>query len=100
MAFLKIQSETLIEIKKILQGNTSKVDEAKNPINDLENKEAKNNQSEQQEEKRSQKNEDSVSSLWDNFKQSSIHFTGVPEGEEKKQETGNLFEKNNERQLP
>ena len=49
MAFLKIQSETLIEIKKILQGNTSKVDEAKNPINDLENKEAKNNQSEQEE---------------------------------------------------
>ena len=53
----KIQSETkdtLIEIKNNLQGNNSRVDEAKNPINDLEHKEAKNNQSEQQEEKGNQ----------------------------------------------
>ena len=50
----KIQSETknsLIEIKNNLQGNNNKVDEAENQINDLEYKEAKNNQSEQQEEK-------------------------------------------------
>ena len=33
----------------------------------------------------------SVISLWDNFKQSNIHFIGVPE-EEKEQEIGNLFE--------
>ena len=40
----KIQSEmkdTLIEIKNNLQGNNSRVDEAKNLINDLEHKEAK-----------------------------------------------------------
>ena len=55
--------DTLIEIKTNLQGNNSEVDEAENQINDLEHKEAKNNQSEQQEEKRIQKNEDSVSSL-------------------------------------
>ena len=45
----KIQSEmkdTLIEIKNNLQGN-SRVDEAKNQINDLEYKEAKNNLAEQ-----------------------------------------------------
>ena len=45
----KIQSETkdkLIEIKKNLQGHNSRVVEAKNHINDLEHKEAKN-QSEQ-----------------------------------------------------
>ena len=50
----KTQSETkdaLIEIKKLLQGNNSRVDEAENQINDLEHKETKNNQSEQQEEK-------------------------------------------------
>ena len=35
------------------------MDEAKNQINDLEHKEAKNNQSEQKEENRIQKNEDS-----------------------------------------
>ena len=50
----KIQSEmkhTLIEIKNNLQGNNSRVDETENHINDMEHKEAKNNQSEQQEEK-------------------------------------------------
>ena len=54
----KIQSEmkhSLIEIKNNLQGN-SRVDEAENQINDLEHKEAKNNQSEQEEEKNPKKN--------------------------------------------
>ena len=48
----KTQSETkgtLIEIKKNLQGNNSRMDKAENQINDLEYQEAKNNQSEQQE---------------------------------------------------
>ena len=39
------------------------------------------------------KQEDSVSSLWDNFKMSNIHTVGVPGEEEKEQEIGNLFEK-------
>ena len=43
---------TLSEIKKKFQWTNSTVDEAENQINDLEHKEAKNNQSEQQEEKR------------------------------------------------
>ena len=42
-------------MKNNLQGNNRRVDEAENQINDLEHKEAKNNQSEQQEEKRIQK---------------------------------------------
>ena len=90
----KIQSEmkdTLIEIKNNLQGNNNRVDKAKNQINDMEHKEAKNNQSEQQEEKRIQKNEDSVRSLWDNF--NCTNMIGVPEGEEEKQEIENLLEK-------
>ena len=41
-----------------------------------------------------------VSSLWDKFKRSNICIIGVPKGEEKEQEIGNLFEKNNERKLP
>ena len=48
----KIQSEmkdTLIEIKNNLQGNKSRVDEAKIQINDMKHKKAKNNQSEQEE---------------------------------------------------
>ena len=54
----KIKSETkdtLIEIKNNLQGNNSRVDEAENQINDLEHKEARNNQSEQEEERDPQK---------------------------------------------
>ena len=43
--------------------------------------------------KRIPKNEDTISSLWDNFKRPNIHNIGVPEGEEKEQEIGNLFEK-------
>ena len=66
------------------------MDEAKNQINDLEQKEAKNNQAEQQEGNRVQRNEENVSSLRDNFKRSNIHLIGVPEGE---QEIVNLFEK-------
>ena len=55
----KIRSETkdtLIEIKNNLQGNNSRMDEAKNQISDLEHKEVKNNQSEQEEEKNPKKN--------------------------------------------
>ena len=92
--------DTLIEIKNNLQENNSRVDETENQISDLEHKEAKNNQSEQQEENTIQKNEDSVSSLCDNFKRSNVHILGVPEGEKREQDIGNLFEKNNERKFP
>ena len=84
---------TLIEIKNNLQGNKSRVDKAKNQINDLEHKGTKSNQSEQQEEKWiKKKNEHSISNFWDTFKCSNIHITGMPEGEEKEQGIGNLFE--------
>ena len=85
--------DTLIEIKNDLQGYNSRVDEAENQINGLKYKEAKNNLSEQQEEKRTPQNEDSVNSLWDNFKRSNIRIIGMLEGEEKEQEIRNLFEK-------
>ena len=55
---LKTQSETkdtLNEKKNYLQGNNSRMDEAKNQINYMEYKEAKKHQSEHQEEKRIQK---------------------------------------------
>ena len=86
-------NDTLTEIKNHLQGNNSRVDKAKNQINDLEHKEAKNNQSEQWQEKKIKKTKGSVSSLWDNFKRFNIDIIGVPEGEEKEQEIGNVFEK-------
>ena len=42
--------------------------------------------------KRIQKNEDSISSPWDHCERYNIHLIGVPEGEEKEQIIGNLFE--------
>ena len=49
---------------------------------------------------RIQKNEDSVSSLWDNFKKSQSRIIGVPQGEKKEQEIGNLPEKIMEENFP
>ena len=57
------------------------MDEGENQINDLEHKEAKNKYAVQQEEKKNLKNEDSISSLWNNFKRSKVHIIGVPKGE-------------------
>ena len=55
--------ETLIKIESNLQGINSRVYEANNQINDLENKAEKDIQSVHQEENRIQKIEDSVQSL-------------------------------------
>ena len=46
------------------------------------------------------KKEVSKSSLWDNFERSNICIIGMSELEEKEQEIGNLFEKNNKSKLP
>ena len=60
------------------------MDKAENQINELEHKEAKNNKSENKKKKGIQKNEDSISSLWNNFKSSNICIIEVPKGEEKR----------------
>ncbi|KAK1343344.1 hypothetical protein QTO34_016123 [Cnephaeus nilssonii] len=82
---------TLTEIKNIIQRPSSRLEERKNQVKDLEYKEAKDTPPEKQEEKRIQKVEDSVRSLWDNFKRTSIRIFGVPE-EEREQDAENLFE--------
>ena len=92
--------DTLIDIKNNLWEDNSRVNKANTHINDLEHKEAKNNQSEQQEEKRIQKNEDSISNPWDNFKMANILILGVPGGEEKEQKNGSLFEKTVKEKFP
>ena len=69
------------------------MDKAENQINDMEHKGTKIQPIRTTRRKRIQKNEDSVSSLWDNFKRSNICIIGVAEGEEKELIIGNLFEK-------
>ena len=82
---------TLTEIKNIIQRSNSRLEDPKNQVKDLKYEEAKNTQPEKQKEKRIQKYEDSVRSLWDNFKRTNIRIIGVPE-EEREQDIENLFE--------
>ena len=46
------------------------------------------------------KNEERLKNLQDIFKHSNIQIIGVPGGEKDEQEIENLFEKNNEGELP
>ena len=83
--------DTLIEIKNIYRETT--VEWMKPRIKSMtQNIRKKKTITQNNKKKKIQENEDSISSLWDNFKRSSICITGVPEGEEKEQEIGNLFE--------
>ena len=68
------------------------MDEADNQINDLEHKEGKKHSIRTARKKNPKQNKDRLRSLWDNFKCTSIRIIGVPGGEEKEQETENLFE--------
>ena len=92
--------DTQSEIKQNIQRTSSDRTETRAQINDLEQKEEINIQLEQNEETRIQKNAQRLRNLWYNFKCSNIQIIGVPEGEEEEQEIENLFEKNNEDELP
>ena len=84
----KIQSEgkdTLIEIKNNLQGNNSTVDEAKNQINDIQHKEAKNN--------KDKKNPKKMRIVYTAiFKRFNIHIIGIQK--KKEQATNKTYLKN------
>ena len=82
--------DTQSEIKQNIQGTKSNKKETRTQINSLDQKEEVNIQPEQNEETRFQKNE-KLRNLWDNFKCSNIRIIGMPEGEEEKQETENLY---------
>ena len=61
-------------------------------LNSIDQKEERNIQPEKNEETRSQKNEERLRNLQDNFKHSNMWIIGVPEGEEEEQEIENFFE--------
>ena len=61
----------------------SRVTEAEEQINDLEDKMVEITATEQNIEKRMRRNEDSLRDLWDSIKCTNIHIKGVPEGEER-----------------
>ena len=79
------------EIKKNVQGTNSDRKETGTQINSLGQKEEINIQLEQNEDTRTQKNEERLRNLQENFKHSNIKIIGMPE-EEEEQEIENLFE--------
>ena len=80
------------KIKQNIQGTNSDRKETRIQINGLEQKEERNIQPEQNEETRTQKNEERLRNLQDNFIHSNIQIIGGPEGEEEEEEIENLFE--------
>ena len=81
------------EIKENVQGTKSVWKETRTHINNLDQKEERNIQPEQNEETRSQRNDEGLRNLHDNFKFPNIRITGVPEGGEEKQDIKKLSEK-------
>ena len=66
-----------------LEGINSRITEAEEWINDLEDKMMEITSTEYSIEKRMKRNEDSLRDLWDNIKHTNIHTVRVPEEERK-----------------
>ena len=80
------------QMNKTLEGINSRITEAEEWINDLENRMVEITATEQNIEKRMKRNEDSLRDLWDNIKGMNIFTIGVPEGEEREKGPEKIFE--------
>ena len=79
-------------MKNTLEGINSKITEAEERINDLENRMVDFTAAEQNKEKQMKRNEGSIRDLWYNINCTNICITGVPEGKERKKGPGKIFE--------
>ena len=70
-------------MKNTLEGTNSRITEAEEWINDLEDRVVEITATEEKIENRMKRNEDSLRDLWDNIKHTNIHTVRVPEGEER-----------------
>ena len=70
------------EIKENVQGTNSEGKETRTQTNDLDQKEEINFRPEQNEETRTQKYEERLRNLQDNFKHFNVQILGMPEEEE------------------
>ena len=77
----------------ILEGIQSRITEAEEQINDLEDRMVEITATEQNIEKRMKRNEDSLRDLWDNIKSTNIHIVTVPGREDRKKGPKKIFEK-------
>ena len=91
---IRMLTETIdynCKIKENVQGTNSDRMQTGSQINELDQKEKINIQVEQNEETRTQKNEERLRNLQDNFKYSNMQIIWVPEGEEEEQEIEKLI---------
>ena len=72
------------EVNNAIEGINSKITEAEEQINDLEDRMLEITATEQNIEKRMEKKKDIPRELWDNIKHTNIDITGSPEGKERK----------------
>ena len=87
-----MMNKTINEIKNSLEGINSRITEAEERISDLQDKILEITITRQNKEKRMKRIEDSLRDHWDNIKCTNIRITGVPEEEEAKKGTENIFE--------
>ena len=79
-------------INSIPEGINSRITEAEEQINDLEDRTVEISATEQNIEKRMNRNEDRLRDLGDNIKCTNICIMGVPEGEEREKGPEKIFE--------
>ena len=80
------------EMNNTLEGINSRITEAKERINYLEDGMVEITATEQNIDKRMKRNEDSLRDLWDNIKRTNVHIIEVPEGEEREKGPEKIFE--------
>jgi len=79
-------------MNNILEEINSRITEAEEWMNDLENRMVEITATERKIEKRMKRNEGSLRDLWDNIKCANICIIGVPEGEGKEKGSEKIFE--------
>ena len=75
-----------------IEGIKSRITEAEELINDLENRKVEISAAEQNIEKGMKRNEDSIRDFWDNIKHTNILIIGVPERQDREKGPEKIFE--------
>ena len=86
----EIRKNKQTEMNNTLEGIHSRITEAEERINDLEDRMVDIIATEQNIENRMKRIEDTLRDLWDNMKYTNIQIIGVPEAEEKKKGSENF----------
>ena len=87
-----IMNNAINEIKNSLEGTNSRIMEAEDRINKVEDKMVEINEAERKKEKIVKRNVDNLRDLWDNAKHPNIQIIKVPEEEDKKKDHENTLE--------